>query len=44
MSAIEAPTASEAQAILRYHARSFAWAARLLPGQTRDDAAQLYAF
>ncbi len=44
MSAIEAPTTSEAQAILRYHARSFAWAARLLPRQTRDDAAQLYAF
>lgn len=30
--------------ILQHHARSFAWAARFLPRETRHDAAELYAF
>jgi len=44
MSATVAFGNAEAQAILHYHARSFAWAARLLPAATRSDAARLYAF
>jgi len=44
MNAPASLTESEAQAVLRRHAHSFAWAARLLPRATHDDAAQLYAF
>jgi phytoene synthase len=33
-----------ARRILRRHARSFSWAARLLPARVRDDATALYAW
>jgi len=34
----------DAEAVLRHHARSFAWGARFLPPSARQDAARLYAF
>ena len=33
-----------ARRILRRHARSFSWAARLMPARVRDDATLLYAW
>lgn len=35
---------TDPEAVLRHHARSFSWAAQLLPPRTRRDAATLYAF
>jgi phytoene synthase len=36
--------ASDPRAVLARHGRSFHWAARLLPREAADDAAELYAF
>ena len=43
MTAVKARQAL-ARRILRRHARSFSWAARLMPARVRDDATLLYAW
>ena len=44
MSASEAIVVASSREVLDRHARSFSWAATLLPADRHDDAAMLYAF
>lgn len=44
MSTTTLAPATDPEAVLQRHARSFAWASQLLPRDTRRDAAALYAF